>query len=152
MKILFLDHQGVMYTKKHPKPGTLDDFDTKAVQELNTILEADPTIEIVVSSDWKYWVDLKTMGDFYEKQGIRKRPIDYTPKTPKYGSPYELYRAREIQTWQQKNPSANWVAVDDLDMRPYLENFVWIHEPSKGLLQVGARDQILCFLEKIEIT
>ena len=39
MKVIFLDHQGVMYIKHHPNPGTLDDFDSKSVNILNSILK-----------------------------------------------------------------------------------------------------------------
>ena len=38
MKILFLDHQGVMYIKKHPNPWKLDLFDEECIKTLNTIL------------------------------------------------------------------------------------------------------------------
>ena len=67
-KILFLDHQGVMYTKKHPNPGVLDNFDSENIKVLNKILEKDKDIEIVVSSDWKTWVSPSEMNDFYIKQ------------------------------------------------------------------------------------
>jgi hypothetical protein len=141
--ILFLDHQGVMYTRPHPHPGTLDSFDVDAVAVLNSILDMDPTIEIVVSSDWKYWVPLEEMRAFYVEQGIRKAPIDYTPKTEAYGQPYALYRAKEIQAWLSANPVDGWMAVDDLDMRPYLTNFVWISSPLVGICQEGVRE-LLC--------
>ena len=32
MKIIFLDHQGVMYIQKHPHPGTLELFDTENIK------------------------------------------------------------------------------------------------------------------------
>jgi hypothetical protein len=143
--ILFLDHQGVMYTQTHPHPGTLDSFDVEAVAVLNSILDTDPLIDIVVSSDWKTWVPLDRMRAFYLEQGIRKAPIDYTPTTETYGHPYALYRAKEIQAWLSANPVDSWIAVDDLDMRPYLSNFVWISSPLVGLCQEGARE-LLCLL------
>ena len=69
MKVIFLDHQGVMYIKPHPNPGKLDDFDINTIKVLNSVLLTDSTIEIVVASDWKYWCSLEEMGDFYQKQG-----------------------------------------------------------------------------------
>lgn len=146
MKVIFLDHQGVMYTKQHPNPGTLDDFDTNSVNILNSILKSDPSIEIVVSSDWKYWVSLENMREFYKGQGIIKQPYDYTPKTEVYGSPYESFRAKEIIAWLGNHNIDAWVSIDDLDMRPYLKNFVWITKPNEGISQKGASDALLQYL------
>jgi hypothetical protein len=44
---------------------------------LNEILEQTGA-EIVVSSDWRIWCSVEEMGDYYESQGIIKRPIDFT--------------------------------------------------------------------------
>ena len=126
MKVLFLDHQGVMYTRKHPCPGRLDDFDVESVRKLNEFLENDLDWQIVVSSDWKLWVDLPTMQDFYTKQGIQ-RPIDYTPNLPRLrGESLARRRAREINTWISRHPCEDWIAIDDLDMRGLVRNFMWI--------------------------
>ena len=141
MKVIFLDHQGVMYLKRHPNPGSLDNFDKNTIQVLNSILQEDPEIEIVISSDWKYWVTLEEMTTFYRNQGL-KQPIAYTPKTIQYTHPYEKCRAAEIKKWLESNSVTAWVAIDDLDMRPYLQNFVWT-DPSQGLLQEGIKDKIL---------
>jgi hypothetical protein len=35
-----------MYTKKHPNPGELDNFDVECVKVLNYILEIEPDLEI----------------------------------------------------------------------------------------------------------
>jgi hypothetical protein len=152
MKVLFLDHQGVMYTKKHPCPGKLDPFNTEAVSILNSILELDNTIEIVISSDWKYWVPLKEMCEFYQAQGILKTPIAYTPKTADYiWNQYPQQRSKEINTWLTDNMDVNnitkWVAIDDIDMRPYLDNFVWVSKPAEGILQDGIKDSLLQYLQ-----
>lgn len=146
MKVIFLDHQGVMYIKRHPNPGTLDDFDSNSINVLNSILRADPSIEIVVSSDWKYWVSLENMREFYKEQGIIKKPYDYTPKTEFYGGPYESFRAKEIIAWLENHTVDAWVSIDDLDMRPYLKNFVWIDKPNEGISQKGAFDALLQYL------
>lgn len=146
MKVIFLDHQGVMYTKRHPNPGSLDDFDINAVCILNGILKADPSIEIVVSSDWKYWVSLDKMREFYTEQGIIKKPYDYTPKTEIYANPYELFRAKEIVAWLENHTVDAWVSIDDLDMRTHLKNFVWIDHPNEGISQKGAIDTLLQYL------
>ena len=146
MKVIFLDHQGVMYVKKHPKPGTLVDFDVDCVNILNSILESDKDIDIVVSSDWKYWVDFDAMKEFYKKQGIIKAPIDCTEFTDRLREgniTIQEWRAIQIKNWLSMHEVSHWVSVDDLDMRPYLNNFVYISEPLKGLVQSDVNKNIL---------
>ena len=99
MRVIMLDHDGVIclnsnfgsrFTKQKkyrrklsqsvmtmPIDARFDNFDKKAIKVLNEILEKTGA-EIVVSSDWKVWCSVEEMGDYYEKQGIIKRPIDFT--------------------------------------------------------------------------
>jgi len=143
--ILFLDHQGVMYTRKHPSPGILDDFDESAVNALNRILDIVPECEIVISSDWKRWVSLESMQTFYIGQDIKKAPIDYTPikSGMKTYTDIAKFRADEICQWLGNKMINKWVAVDDLDMRPYLTNFVWITDIKRGLSCNEIEDKII---------
>lgn len=145
MKLLFLDHQGVMYLKHNPFPGTLIEFDKSCIQRLNSILQEDPEIEICVSSDWKRWVPLATMQQFYKSQGILRSPIAYTKSTHLYDIRIlAQQRAQEIQEFLVKRPEVtHWVAVDDLDMRPYLSNAVWISNTQLGLAQPTIQEQIV---------
>jgi hypothetical protein len=106
MKVLFLDHDGVICLstewggrfkkeKKHrdetgvqrklssphyglPVDCRFDNFNKKAINVLNSILE-ETGAEIVVSSDWKRWANVEEMGEYYLSQGIIKKPIDFTP-------------------------------------------------------------------------
>ena len=103
MKILFLDHDGVIclsnnwggrknkwakYRSANPETSPnlkdapvevrFDDFDSKAVKALNGIIK-ETGAEIVISSDWKLHATLGELGDYYESQGIIKRPIALTP-------------------------------------------------------------------------
>ena len=102
MKVLFLDHDGVICLsnnwggrskkwskyrsanpdsskeKKHaPVEYRFDDFDIKAIKVLNEIIE-ETGCEIVVSSDWRLHANLDELGDYYVSQGIIKRPIAVT--------------------------------------------------------------------------
>jgi hypothetical protein len=107
-------------------------------------LQKDSDIEIVISSDWKYWVTLEEMQMFYEKQGIVKKPIAYTPKTLVYSkNNYPKQRSVEIKNWLILNKVKKWVAIDDLNMCKYLDNFIWIDEPEKGLKQSGVTEKII---------
>ena len=103
MKCIFLDHDGVIclsrnwggrskkwskYRSENPESSSdkmhapvsvrFDNFDEKAVSILNKILE-ETGAEIVVSSDWKRWANVEEMGEYYESQGIIKKPIAFTP-------------------------------------------------------------------------
>jgi len=190
MKILFLDNDGVIclsnnwgnrltkWKKFHIKnPNTkfedrpldcrFDNFDTKAVKVLNSILE-ETGAEIVVSSDWRYNATLEELGDYYTSKGIIKRPIGVTgmfkdlyPKEWQRLRNYaklEYEREMEIKHWLNNHPEVtHWVAVDDLDMSEKfgeisgnsnggLTNFVLTPKPNQGIKQSGIKEKILKFL------
>jgi hypothetical protein len=199
MKVIFLDHDGVICLsnnwggrmKKQKKYGRklsqkmdelpidvrFDDFDKKAIEVLNSILEKTGA-EIVVSSDWKRWASAEELGVYYEQQGIIKKPIDCTSffkklylegKVPKknefeyqYFENLEQERHFEILDYLKTHPEiTHWVAVDDLNMgiditytdgqndERYwgLTNFVWTPRESEGIKQSGIKERILEFLK-----
>ena len=155
MKVIFLDNDGViclsnnwgsrhkkqkewggmklsMRGREIPLEYRFDNFDQKAVKVLNKILEETGS-EIVVSSDWRFHATLEELGDYYESQGIIKRPYDITerfhhrdwveegfvPEDFPWSRTDDLEQQRyfEIVRWLGKNPSVtHWVAVDDLHM------------------------------------
>ena len=154
MKVIFLDHDGVICLstewggrhKKQREAGRklsqsvtslpvmsrFDNFNKKAIKLLNEILE-ETDAEIVVSSDWKRWATVEEMGEYYESQGIKKKPIDFTPffrdlmkdgKAPKIGEFHyqrfedlEQERHFEILDYLKDHPEiTHWVAIDDLNM------------------------------------
>jgi hypothetical protein len=144
MKILFLDHQGVMRLDpvcwSSGKPE-LQDFDKTAVKNINDIIK-ETDCEIVVSSDWKLWVPLEEMKNFYIIQGIIKSPIGYTPdKSSEIKSLDDLARLRveEIKQWVKDNHVSTWVAIDDLDLRK-LERFVFIEDSKIGMTKDSLRE------------
>jgi len=196
MKIIFLDHDGVicldnnwggrrkkqkkwegmklsMDRKGIPVEYRFDNFDQKAVSVLNEILD-ETDAEIVVSSDWKHWATVEEMGEYYEIQGIKKKPIDFTKnlgqcsfqdkKSFQWSSTYDLEQSRyvEITQYLMDHPEiTHWVAVDDLHMGKHVENskygafdrddwgltnFVWTPRPSEGIKQSGVKDKILKYL------
>lgn len=160
MKVIFLDNDGVIclsnnwgsrfkkqrafFTKDNPRKGLsdegpvdvrFDNFDKKAVGVLNSIIE-ETDAEIVVSSDWRFHATLEELGDYYESNGIIKRPIGVTEmfhfrdwlkegfirdhgEFP-WSRTYDLEQQRhfEIKKWLKNNGETvtHWVAVDDLNM------------------------------------
>lgn len=180
MKILFLDNDGVIclannwgtrfekakrYAKEHDIPTEgfyqhdlpvdviFDDFDKGAVKVLNSILEQTGA-EIVVSSDWKLHANLGDLGDYYEAQGIIKRPISVTQRfnfsewnliydVPDrdqfpWSREYDLEQSRhfEILKWLKDNQHldiTHWVAVDDLDMGQWIKEGKTLQHRDWGL-------------------
>jgi hypothetical protein len=186
MKVIFLDHDGVICLydnwgtrrKKQAKWGGLklsmsmlsipleyrfDDFDKKAVDVLNKILEKTDA-EIVVSSDWKRWATVEEMGQYYESQGIIKKPIaftdsilydDYEDFPWQRNLDSEQTRSLEISQYLGQNPHiTHWVSIDDLDMSLRsegdknwgLKNFVLTPRQLEGIKQSGIKEKILKFL------
>jgi len=192
MKVIFLDNDGVIclahnwgsrFKKQNrSKYATVadnnlsvferfDDFDKKAIKVLNAILE-ETNAEIVVSSDWQNFATLEELGEFYESQGIIKKPIGVTKEMGALefddleDFPWlrqfdlEQHRSLEILQWLKYHPKVtNWVAVDDLDMSARygeisgnlswgLTNFVWTPRSREGIKQSGVKEKIVAFLTK----
>jgi hypothetical protein len=173
MKIVFLDHDGVMCLSTEwggrmkkikkwkldnpdcngyvndpliPAHVKMDNFNTKAVKILNEILELTDA-EIVVSSDWKLHNTLEQLQDMFKEYGVIKSPIDVTPdKILKKMSDLESNRVSEINEWLINHPEVtHWVAIDDLDLSE-LPNFVHTKKMKEGIKQSGIKEQILKFL------
>lgn len=132
-----------------------DDFDEKSIKVLNQIIE-ETDAEIVVSSDWRYHANLNDLGDYYISQGIVKRPIDITPKTKDMDIEWEKYgkmdleqeRSLEIEYWLKENKVDEWVAIDDLNMSEYLDNFVLTSKQNEGIKQCGVKEKVIKILKK----
>ena len=197
MKVIFLDNDGVICLSNNwggravkwpnfhkdnpdvefanrPVQCRFDDFDDKAVKVLNEILE-ETGAEIVVSSDWRLHANLDELGEYYESQGIIKKPIavtdifkDIFPKewnAFRFRAELELERSMEIGHWLQNHPEVtSWVAIDDLNMSPEflskyfsnseddaknpgLSNFVLTPRSREGIKQSGVKEKVLKFLE-----
>lgn len=192
MKVIFLDNDGVIclsnnwggrlkkwanYRSTNPDSSKekkdapvsvrFDDFDKKAIKILNEILE-ETGAEIVVSSDWKLHATLEELGEYYESQGIIKKPIALTPNiqnckdydsnfiwSPRWES--EQIRTIEIKQYLHDHPEVtHWVSVDDLKMgkigEPWkdewaIDNFVLTPKSNEGIKQSGIKEKILKYLE-----
>ncbi len=194
MKVIFLDHDGVIclssefggrFKKQQeakrklsqsieslPVFARFDNFNKKAIIILNEILE-ETNAEIVVSSDWKRWASVEEMGEYYESQGIKKKPIGFTkklmdcdvPQNFAWSRQWELEQERSLEILQylRDNPQiTHWVAVDDLNMGiPQthetwgememdwgLTNFVHTPRVREGIKQSNIKEQIIKFLNQ----
>lgn len=193
MKVIFLDHDGVIclgsefgsrFTKRRKDHIAMtltnsgedessvsvnyrfDNFNKKAVKVLNEIIQ-ETDAEIVISSDWKKWANLEELGEFYQLQGIIKKPIALTPKLSDfdelasamfiYKGWYERARILEIDHWLENNPVDAWVAVDDMKLGEYitpdgnlvygLKNFVHTPRINEGIKQSGIKEKIVGYLK-----
>ena len=135
MKVLFLDHDGVicLYTEwgsrfknKEGLDSVFDRFNPKAIKVLNEIIEA-TDCEIVISSDWRLIGTLAQMQELYKIRGVLKSPIDYTDVLRDDNMPVnfvwnrqwinEQTRCVEIRKWVKDHPEiTNWAVVDDMNM------------------------------------
>lgn len=161
MKVLFLDHDGVMCltseqdTRFEHATGldsVYDQFNLRAIETLNEIID-ETDCEIVVSSDWRHTSSLTEMRELYSLRGIRKMPIGFTDHVPGSVQELESTRAQEIKKWLSiHDPKGNrlrWCAIDDLDMSPWLkENFVLTIDSRKGITQKGIKDKVLKILNE----
>jgi hypothetical protein len=186
MKVIFLDNDGVIclsnnwgsrykkqrkvYYKENPRPIhdeipvnlRFDNFDQKAIKVLNRIL-IETGAEIVVSSDWRLYANLEELQQYYEDQGICKKPIAVTRRLVDIDSDTaglfawkgwgERARCVEIQDWLKGNEVDRWVAVDDLNMsneflQPGLDHFVLTSRSHEGIKQVGIANKIISILNE----
>ena len=184
MKVLFLDHDGVICLSNNfgtrfkkgilrysqdmsgvPVLQRFDNFDKKAIKVLNDII-VESGCEIVVSSDWKRWATVEEMGEYYDIQGIIKKPIDFTtdintidiPADFPWSKEYELEQTRcfEIKEWLKLHPEVtHWVGIDDMFLGKSLtnqsswsiDNFVWCPSVYEGIKQTGIKEKVLKFFK-----
>ena len=190
MKVIFLDHDGViclstewggrhkkqkkwdgrklsMSMRDIPLEYRFDNFNKKSIKVLNEIIE-ETGAEIVISSDWKLHGTLEELSNYYESQGIVKKPIALTTNlgqctwyndmvwvwSPRWD--LEMTRVIEIKQFLYDHPEiTHWVAVDDLNMGKNgedwkdwgLDNFVLTPSSDQGIKQSGIKDKILKFLK-----
>jgi len=189
-KILFLDNDGVIalshnwggrvkkwkkYRKLNPEitSDTLapvnvrfDDFDKKAIKILNEVLE-ETGAEIVVSSDWRLHATLEELGEYYESQGIIKKPIAFTKRYIGCDKPdefewvrrtmYEQQRCIEVKQYLTDHPDiTHWACIDDLELGERdsydreqkwgLSNFVHTPRENEGIKQSGVKEKLLQYL------
>lgn len=160
MKILFLDHDGVICLQpqwggRWDKTGdsidsAFDDFDKEAVKVLNRII-IETDCKIVISSDWRHHCTLEQMQQLYIERGITKTPIDFTGHVHSSVQNLEKARIEEIHIWLAEHPLVtSWCAVDDMDLGGDLglSNFVRTPNSREGLKQTNKAEKIIQILNK----
>lgn len=144
--VLALEEQ--FNSKKRHEDWNCYGFDKKCVKVFNAIVEETDAM-LVLSSDWKYHYDLATMNNIFEWCGVKKSLDAFTCSF--YGTKFfnlndlEACRAEEINQYVELNGITCWVAIDDLDLSPYIEdnNFVICPRAFEGLKQCGIKQKII---------
>lgn len=125
-------------------------FNKKAVKVFNEICgEVDPVI--ILSSDWKLQHSLEALNEFFEWNGLSHKITDITSNLWKirFMTVQELdeCRAAEILLYVHEREIKNYVAIDDLNLKPWMpNNFVHTSRSNEGIKQSGVKDKILSIL------
>lgn len=153
---IFLDLDGVMVTSnqhygKNHKKYDGHPFDSKCVKVLNEIIEKTNPI-IIISSDWKLYFTQSQLSQIFVENGVNSVVDGITPDS--WGVQFtslkqlEECRAFEIQSYVMMHEVTKWVAIDDLNLFPWIPvNFVWCTRSSEGLKQSGVKDKIINILK-----
>lgn len=154
MKLLFLDHDGVLVTDNDfacSKNNAFNrtPFSKKCVHIINEVI-ALTGAEIVTSSDWRNDFSLEDMRTWYFMNGLCKGPIGYTPNSKNYtGLNLESGRVEEILSYVKLHRIKNWVAIDDLKMLDLQPHFVYCPKHNEGVRQKGIKEKIILSMKEI---
>lgn len=111
MPLLFLDFDGVLHPQYDGQPTPADELFCHA-RRFEVVLRDFPTVEIVISSMWRYHFTLIQLRSHFADD-IQSRIIDTTLLYD--GNPLRAQREQEILDWlaitgREGEP---WVAIDD---------------------------------------
>lgn len=119
MKVIFLDVDGVL---NHGKQ--IEKVEDNKIELLNQIVKR-TNAEIVLSSDWRYWLDTDDEDVILLERKLGSVGIDIMSSTPitKHG-----YRGAEIYQWINEwagEKIEKFVILDDRDdMKPYMNRLI----------------------------
>jgi len=122
MKILFLDIDGVLTTRRSLSPTSCS-FDAEAVEQLNRVLKAIPSLQIVISSSWRLLHTMEELKAIFCQYGVT--PGRVLGKTPVLA---DKERGDEIKAWLEM--TALWyrgnlefaIVDDDSDMGELIDH------------------------------
>lgn len=157
---IFLDIDGVLATthQYYTNPKNWGDeykryrYDIKCVKVFNEILNNLNEHVIILSSDWKLHYSIETMNRIFEINGINTIVTDITDNLwgTKFKSVVQLNdcRADEILKYVHEHQIENWLAIDDLDLSPWIDENHFVRTPraNEGIKQSGIKDKILNIL------
>ena len=160
---IFLDVDGVLATshqyytnrKKWHEMYDCYRFDEKCVKVFNEILSKTNPV-IILTSDWREKYSIEIMNEIFKWNNVNGKVLNFTENL--WGSHFfsvqdlEKCRAGEINMFVKKYEplfeNANWIAIDDLDLSPWIseEHFIRTPRANEGIKQSGVKDKILNIL------
>lgn len=157
-KVIFLDIDGVLATDSKQSLYTPKDsdkwikkydcypFDPACVEVFNEILN-NVEADIVISSDWQKFYTLEQLGDIFELNGIKQKPVDITRQVKvKLSSTNMWDRIVAIKKYVDEHPTIQkYVVIDDMPMLNDFDPkvFAWCRDGIKGIVLDGIKDQII---------
>lgn len=159
---IFLDIDGVLATshqyntnrKKWHEMYDCYRFDEKCVRVFNSILDNVNDFAIILSSDWKLRYKIEMMNEIFKWNRVNGIVADITPNLwgTRFMSLSELEecRANEILQYVTENKIEKWLAIDDLNLSPWIDadHFVRTPRANEGIKQSGVRDKIINILNQ----
>ena len=145
MKFLYTDIDYVLSLSTeteyfNTKWGLIQKFNDKAVKIYTQIL-ADTGALPIVTSDWRYHHSLQSLQEiFTEWAGITVAPVGLTPEIPGIVLERQAeWRAMEILAHVKEHKPDAWVAIDDLELSPWIDrkHFVRCASYNEGIKQSG---------------
>jgi hypothetical protein len=154
---IFLDIDGVLATshqyntnrKKWHEMYDCYRFDEKCVKVFNQILDNISSPIIILSSDWGKKYSIEVMNEIFKWNTVNAVVTDITSDLwgIKFTSLAQLEdcRADEILKYVHEHQIENYIAIDDLDLSPWIsdEHFVRTPRVNEGIKQSGIKDKIL---------
>ena len=152
-RVLATTHQYYTNRKKWHDMYDCYRFDEKCVKVFNEILsKTDPVI--ILSSDWKLRYNLEIMNEIFKWNAVNAVVTDITDNLwgVKFKSVAQLQdcRADEILKYVHENQIENWLAIDDLDLSPWIDEQHFVRTPraNEGIKQSGIKNKILNILNE----
>lgn len=120
MKVLFLDFDGVIAPNSHHHSSS--GFSKSACANVQSILDKDPSVRIVISSSWRRW-GVAELRKILKENGIDStKAIDVTEAE---GGWVPENRAQQIAEWLKEHPAVKqFVVIDDYPMPEFDANAI----------------------------
>jgi len=145
-KILFLDFDGVLNSEtgwRRDKPEDSYYVTPECVDAMKWVFEQCPDVWIVVSSTWRYHLQLPALQAMLIAIGLPgDKVVGYTPMRMSADGP----RGNEIQEYLDDHPEVTgFVIVDDNDDMVHLTKHLVHTNVSDGLTDINAADIVARF-------
>ncbi len=148
--LVFIDVDGVLNGHRFDKRANSSTLLKRCVRALNYILDSEPRAVLVISSAWRYMVLNGAMGRrgfeyLLRTHGVHcdGRVLGITERDKKNGSIPDRegreQRAKQILSFVARKRRPRYVALDDLDLRPWIRTHQVRTDGHKGMSMEDAR-------------